>query len=310
MFSDLGIDAPFVWGYDRRVKNCWHFSTDGNAVDTMFYDDDFMAGMNRVFVVVKGYRIIILAFTLMDTHVHFVLYGEFAECDRFMHDYVQRTSRYLAQVHGERNKLCRVPINWQEIDTEDYLKTAVCYVMKNAPVGGKAFSSYDYPWSSGPLYFRTVGTWCSPGWKELPLSETTEGMTVKEKRETLHTREVGGMMPVMIGSLVFPGEYVDYVAVEKIFRTHKAFNYFLCKSKEDDVESRGGNLSLLSLPMQEMRQHKNEVCQELFGHSSSNRLNTQQRLRLARTLRSRFNSSLKQIARLCGLVYSEVKDLI
>jgi hypothetical protein len=34
----------------------------------------------------------------------------------------------------------------------------------------------------------------------------------------------------------------------------------------------------------------------------------QQRLRLARTLRSRYNSSIKQIARLAGLVYDEVKD--
>jgi hypothetical protein len=33
-----------------------------------------------------------------------------------------------------------------------------------------------------------------------------------------------------------------------------------------------------------------------------------QRLRLARTLRSRYNSSIKQIARLAGLVYDEVKD--
>ena len=67
---------------------------------------------------------------------------------------------------------------------------------------------------------------------------------------------------------------------------------------------------MLSLPMQEMRQHKNEVCMEIFGHNCSNQLNTQQRLLLARALRSRYNSSLKQIARLCGLVYSEIKDII
>ena len=62
--------------------------------------------------------------------------------------------------------------------------------------------------------------------------------------------------------------------------------------------------------MQEMRQHKDDVCRELFGTSSVRQLSTQQRLRLARALRSRYNSSTKQIARLSGLVYDEVKDRI
>ena len=79
--SDLGLDLPFVKGRRITIKNCWHFSTDGNAVDSMFYDDDdFIAGMNRVFIVVRGYNVVILAFSLMDTHLHFILYGTFEEC--------------------------------------------------------------------------------------------------------------------------------------------------------------------------------------------------------------------------------------
>ena len=72
--SDLGLDAPFVKGQHIPVKNCWHFSTDGNAVDAIFEDeDDFIDGMNRVYVTLQAYRVIILAFSLMDTHVHFIL---------------------------------------------------------------------------------------------------------------------------------------------------------------------------------------------------------------------------------------------
>ena len=74
------------------------------------------------------------------------------------------------------------------------------------------------------------------------------------------------------------------------------------------VDARGGSISFLSIPLQEMRQHKNEVCKERFGKQSVKGLSTEQRLRLARTLRARYNSSLKQIARLSGLVYYEVKD--
>lgn len=312
MASDLGLDAPFVKGSVRSVRNCWHFSTDGNAVDVMFYDDtDFRNGMNRIFIVVDAYDVVILAFSLMDTHIHFILYGEFDACDRFMHDYVRRTSRYIAMMHGDMNKLNGVPISWQKIDTEDYLKTAICYTVKNAPVGGKAFLAGDYPWSSGPLYFRSKGTWCSPSWTEsvIPADNLSE-MGVRAKRRMLRTRDTENKSARVMDGVVFPGEYVAYREVERLFRSHRAYIYFFCKSKEGDVESRGGSVSMLFLPMQEMRQHKNEVCQELFGHRATNRLDTRQRLLMAKVLKSRYNSSLKQIARLCGLVYDEVKAML
>ena len=111
-----------------------------------------------------------------------------------------------------------------------------------------------------------------------------------------------------IGDLVFPGEYVAYELVERVFKTCKSFNYFYCKTKEDDVDARGGDVSRLSIPMKEMRQHKREVCRELFGVETVKLLTTEQRLRLARTLRARFNSSPRQIASLSGLVYDEVKN--
>ena len=95
----------------------------------------------------------------------------------------------------------------------------------------------------------------------------------------------------MIGPLVFPGEYAAYEVVERIFKTCKSFNFFLSITKEEDVDARGGSISLLSIPMQEMRQHKNEVCRELFGTPSVRQLSMQQRLRLARTLLQQFHQA-------------------
>ena len=309
--ADLGLHVPFVKGRQIKIKNCWHFSTDGNAVDAMFEDDDdFIAGMNRIYMVIQDYNVVILAFSLMDTHVHFILYGTFEACNRFMHEYVRRTSWYISVTHHESNKLDGVPINYQAVDTDSYLKTVICYTVKNAPAGGIMFNALDYPWSSGPLYFKRPGYWSSPRW----MDETKEAgpMGVVDHRKALRTRkdELARSAPRMIGPLVFPGEYVAYEVVERIFKTCKSFNYFLSITKEEDVDARGGSISLLSIPMQEMRQHKNEVCRELFGTPSVRQLSMQQRLRLARTLRSRYNSSIKQIARLAGLVYDEVKDRI
>lgn len=316
--SDLSLDTPFVKGKKYPIKNCWHFCTDGNAVESLFCDEqDFRDGMNRVFVVWKKYNIIILAFCLMDTHVHFILYGNFEECNQFIHKYVQLTSRHIYFRHNERKKLWRLPISHQFIDNDYYLKTAICYVIKNAPVAGLPFNALEYPWSGNALYFKRKGYWTSPQWKnpdneqEPPLKkQTISSMTIREQHSILKSKQKVNDDVMIMSGIVFPGEYVAWEIVERIFKTHKSFNWFMCISKDEDIEKQGGSISHLSIPMQELRQYRNAICSETFGANTIRTLSITDRLKLARILHARYNCSLKQIARLCGLIYDEVKKII
>ena len=304
--QDLGIGLPFVKGQNIPVKNCWHFFTDGNAIDILFQGrTDFRDAMNRIGVVIKDYEVIILAFVLMDTHVHFILYGEFEQCNRFMHEYLRRTSIHIAQNHKERKKLKYLPLSHQSVDNDLYLKTVICYVLRNPVIGGLSYLPQDYPWSSGPLYFRQEGCLCSKEWTGQSCSLHEVGS--REQRTLLKTRHPLSSETMMSMGLIYPGDYVAVDLVEKIFRTHRSFFFFLGHTKEEDIEAREGRLSYLTIPIQEMRQHKTEVCRELFGVETIKTLNPAQRLRLARTLRARYNCSVKQIVRICGLVYEEVK---
>lgn len=110
--------------------------------------------------------------------------------------------------------------------------------------------------------------------------------------------------------MVFPKEFVAVEIVERIFRTHKAFNYFMCISKESDVESVQGSISRLSIPYSELHQHKDELCRERFGVKTIRTLSTDQRLYLAKTLLSKYNCSPKQVAKACGLKYEEAKEFL
>lgn len=306
--SDLGLNSPFIKGQIIAIRRCWHFSTDGNAVDVIFYDEqDFIDGMNRIYVVLKKYDVIILAFVLMDTHVHFILYGELKDCNSFVHDYISRTSRHIMMRHGENKKMKRVPINYQAIDNDRYLKIAICYVVKNPPVAGLPYMSWNYPWSSGPLYFNKGKSWTSATRSSnAPISR----LGAREWRSTMKTKIMTEDTPDLFNGMVLPQEFVDKDLVERIFKTTRSYNYFLCITREEDVESHGGSISRLSIPIQEMRQYRSELCQSMFGTNTIRSLNTQQRLKLAKVLRNRYNSSLKQVTRMCGLVHDEVKGLI
>ncbi len=312
MTADLALDRPFTKGKNISVKNCWHFYTDGSSVDRIFDDDkDFTNAMNRIFVVNIRFNVAILAFCLMDTHMHFVLYGEFKDCNKFMHEYIRLTSRDISVKHKEKKKLFRLPLSHQYIDNDYYLKTVITYVIKNAPVGGLGYNAWDYPWCSGGLYFRENSCgWTSPAWKNSLNLRSMSGMTYRERRSILRTKDDIKLDVPVIGNIIFPGEYVAYEIVERLFKSNRSFNWFMCISKEEEIESRYGSISLLTIPIQEMRQHRNTICEELFGCSSVRSLNTSQRIKLAKTLRSRYNSSIKQIARLCGLIFDEINELI
>lgn len=353
--SDLSLNVPFVKGRVDPVRNCWHFYTDGNAVDSLFHDkDDFVDGMNRVFVVREKHKVIILAFCLMDTHVHFVLHGEYDNCNKFMHDYIYHTSIRISRRHNEKSKLFRIPISHQAIDNDLYLKSVICYAIKNAPVGGLGFTACDYPWSSGGLYFRDCNPHYAPVWTKILEQKALEHnvlghnalkhnalghnalkhkvlydpvnasgffnilkllmlnqLSVRAKRNLFKSKELNYRNDILIiDGVIFPGEYVAYELVERIFKTHKSFNYFMCRTKDEDIEKLGGRLSELSIPLHELRQHRDEICLALFNTDTIRNLTPQQRLQLARAIKSKLNSSPKQICRLCGLIYPEIKDLL
>lgn len=307
--ADLCLNSPFVKGQTLPVRNCWHFSTQGESVELLFYDKtDFKDGMNRIYVVSRSFKVVILAFILMDTHVHFVLYGKYDECNSFVHEYLRRTSMYIRLRHDVPKALLYVRVSSQTVDSDRYLKNVICYVCRNVPVAGLSWSFYDYPWSSAPLYFRSSGSWTSPMFLDDRFEKTSRIEELKRILKTKHIPTETGI--TIIDGMVFPGEYVAVEVTERVFRTHKSFFYFMGHTKEDDIEMRGGDISRLSIPIHEMRQNRDMMCRQLFGTDKTNKLSTSERLKLARALKSAYNSSSTQIARICGLVKSEVEKLL
>ena len=308
VYTDLGLGSIAARGQQIPVRNCWHFYSYGDSVDVIFHDEaDFRAGMNRINSVLQGYDIKILAFVLMDTHFHFVLYGEFDSCNQFVHEYVRRTSMYLTRRYSDRNTLKGLQISHQVIEDDRYLRTAICYVIKNPYNAGLPYNPWDYPWSSGSLYFRHPGFWTSPRWMS---GSDTCLVNRDDKRLHIKSHNISQDDIPLIDGLVEPKLYVSVDIVEKVFRTHRSYNYFLNITKDVDVESVGGFVAHLTIPLIELRSLRKQLSEELFGTPNLRELDMGQRVRLAKMLKARYKSSPKQIAKACGLVYDEVREML
>lgn len=59
--------------------------------------------------------------------------------------------------------------------------------------------------------------------------------------------------------------YQKRKSLKDIEISHKAFYFYMSISKDVDIESRGGAISQLTVPLSEMRDNRRMLSQEMFG---------------------------------------------
>ena len=109
---------------------------------------------------------------------------------------------------------------------------------------------------------------------------------------------------------ILPKCYVDVTAVEDCFRSPKRMNYFYNSSSKarKRIESSEGNLPsfrdqiiLAAIP---------DLCRTLFQKERFEQLEAVEQSELLRQIRFRFSADVGQLARVCGLTYSDTARLL
>lgn len=278
-------------------RQYFHICSDGNFASVIFHDPaDFMAAMNRVAILAHKYHLVILAFVLMDNHIHLIVRAESKDdADRFANEFKRLTGLYCSRHYGEKGSLRRLPVKVQTIVGEDELKTKICYVLKN-PTKARIGMFYDYPWGSGNLYFRDTG---DASFLEMGVRVSDLGLN--QSRAVFQSRQKIPKDWVVVDGLILPANYIPVKEVESLFKTPRSFMYFLSLNKDDEIEQETGEGDNIRLTDSELRQERNAISQQLFGIAKLQDLSVPQRLKLARKLRSKYLCSKKQISRIVRL---------
>lgn len=128
--------------------------TRGLERDLLFYGDaDFLYGMNIIPRYLKLLGIRLLAFCLMDNHVHFVLEGCRAGCNQFIINYKRTLLSFLKKCRERVIPETTVP-GTVGIEGTDRLLTVIAYVLRNPVAAGINYLPQDYKWGSASTYFR------------------------------------------------------------------------------------------------------------------------------------------------------------
>ena len=285
-----------------EIVGYYHICSDGNYSLVLFQDEeDFKAAMNRVAVCVLKTGIIIIAFVLMDNHFHFEVKACSSEqCTSFINEFKRLTGQYNQRKYGDRNSLDSLPIQIIPLTTEDYVRTLLCYIIKN-PTKARVEMFYDYRWGTGNLYFRTE--------RQKREYITAGSLGVNQCRRIFKTRTRIPDNWRIVDEVITPENYVPVEDVQQLFKTTRSFMYFLSLNKDDEIEQGMGEWHEISLKDSELRSIRNELSLELFGIGKIHSLSAPQRHKLAKIIRRQYLCSKKQIARIVQLPYDQLSDL-
>lgn len=286
------------------MKSYYHATSSALEKNVIFQSrEDFVTGMNDVALCVLKYNVRILCFCLMSNHFHFVLYGSYKECYGFMHEYKQLCSLRMRHFRGEVNALKHVDIRLDLLDTGDYLKNAIAYVLRNPLAAHMIMMPYFYEWSSVSAYFR--------GGR--PLNGIpVNSFSLRKRRELLRSRQpsVPDSFLVNDDGVILPACYIAYDVVEQLFPHPSFLMMALARKVENEMEIKMGAADRIVMSDAELMSQITELIACEFGVSSLSQLTSEDRLRLCLLVRRNFNASVKQIARLLRLSQTVVASVL
>ena len=239
----------------------------------------------------------ILAFILMSNHVHFVLGCSREEALVFINSFKKHYSQYYQHKYNQKEALRNNGVDIREVQIGDEsFARAVAYVQMNSVAANISLSAFDYPWGTGNTFFRSMP----------PEGSKVETFSGRALARIIRSKvQLPGSYLIDRGGFVNPYSYVGISLVESVFRSPKRMNYFLQNSSKAKKVSEAPSFS-----DQLVSEGLKNLCVSLFRKQTIMDLDTTQASEVLKQLRFRFSSDPNQLARISGLSYEKVCNML
>lgn len=289
---------------ELNSKEFFHVCTDGKSLPWMFQDEaDFIAGVNRIGICHLRTGTKVIAYVLMDNHVHFVLYGTMLRCKEFITLYKQLTGTWIYVKYGINDYLRLLPTNILLLDTEERLLNTIAYIDRNPVIAGYRYLTTEYPWGSARYVFKDS--------QEEQDVTPLLSLSLREQRRLFYTRvNLPSNWKVNSQGMLCPNSFVDVSVIESYFKTPVRYSYFLAKKLEGTVEQELESSQRIFIPDLDLRKIVKAMISQDYDKDSITDLDVNARLAIAKKIRYRYASSTKQISRMVHLDKSALEGFI
>lgn len=274
----------------------YHVCTDGMSRLLLFTDSaDYISGMNDIPASLFRHKVEMLCFCLMSNHVHFLMRSTFTGCEEFIREFKRKTAQRLQKRYDLIKPLAGLGTLIKRIDSEEYLKTAIAYILRNPMAANIGCTPYNYRWSSGSTYFN-AGHDCRYG------SIHVRDMHVRQLWKLVKTRiRLPDDYLIDADGIILPENYIDIKAVERIFGSPKKFMYYLSRNDDGQFELEQGIADNVPYSYSHIQSLINRICISEFNTKDFSGLSIRDKCRTGILLKKRYGISARQFARLSGI---------
>lgn len=291
----------------QAENHFYHICTDGESVPWLFRDEqDFIAGVNRIGICYLSAGPAVMAYVLMDNHMHFVLYGNVLQCKHFINLYKNLTGRWIRSKYGIGDYLRLLPAEIIRIESEESLLNTLAYLDRNAVVAGYPFMINEYPWGSARYMFRDGQNLFEVGEYRLISS-----FSCREQRQLFKSNiHFPDSWRIDSNGMIDPTLFLDIAKFESYFKSPVRYSYYLSRKLEGVVNKQFESAQKVFLPDKEMRVIVSQIASRDYGTESVRELDVNARLSIARQLRHNYAATVKQISRMLHLNKLALEEFI
>lgn len=291
---------------DLYDGNFYHVCTNGLEQVTLLKDEeDYKVAWN--YLVLSAWRTgaEVVAFTLMSNHVHEILAcRDASQADAAIKLYKKMLSLYLKKKYGQTKVLHGTSDCITLIDTMQYMKNCIAYILRNAICARICAKPEDYRWSSYACYFSD-----SRPEKSFPVSE----LTFSQKRNVLRTGLNLKNCPFRIDDdgLMTLGSFVRHDIVERVYkRSGRSFMYFLGCCNDARMEYELTCQPLMRVSDQDMYENVARYVAGRFRGKELAELTSAEKCSILKHLYFNNKTSIPQLARIIGLPRQIIRRIL
>ena len=260
----------------------------------------------RTLISLFGYQAIlqgicVLAFEVMSTHMHGLYAATEEKALAHMASVLEQYGRYLRR-KGRSLDFKELDPKAFSVPTLQHLRNEIAYVIRNSFVARPDVHVFADPHGSGYLYFN-------PFIALLP-SSPFDGLSLKEKRSLLHTRDVIDVPGLrVLNGQVDPASFVDYRLVESLFPNARKYVMWTMKNVEAQAsltQSRGEQPVLTD---DDILGVVFKRCRKLYNQSGPSKLTVEQKKELALALKQELHVPNDQLSRTLSLSPAIIRDM-
>lgn len=295
--AEAKCEATFSYNCD----NWWHLYTPGKETPVIFQDDsDFRYSMNLMARCSTEFQeLVIVAFEIMNNHIHIVLAGEEEKIKEFFMAFRRRLVRYLSQNHYMKPFDC-FQLRLKAINDLKMLRNTIVYVNRNGYVANPDHTPYSYPWGTGAYYFNT---------------QQYGFQNVKDLKDTDLRKLFHGRVPCNIermqvtDGMIAPSSYCSIQLGMSMFRDAHQYFSMLTKNVEAYSELACELDDGEFLTDSELFAQLAKLLRTSYGVANVQELTKSQLVDAANKLHYDYHASNGQIRRLLGITQYEADSL-